>query len=154
MLYGNPEKNVENLTSLFLETPFSVTSRDTYRRNGFLSFVSLVEIFKNKYTNISGDKLQVRAMKAEDIYNVTGLSKMQMGKEMDIANVKYNKLLVNGSSYWLASYFKDLYILAKDGYISNLDHTYENIGIRPVISLNSLVKANNTDILGAWNIEI
>ncbi len=79
---------------------------------------------------------------------------MQMGKEMDIANIKYNKLLVNGASYWLASYFKDLYILAKDGHISNLSYSYNNIGIRPVISLNSLVKANNTDILGAWNIEI
>ncbi len=154
MLYGNPEKNVENLTSLFLETPFSATSRDTYRKNGFLSFVSLFEIFKNKYTNISGDKLQVRAMKAEDIYNVTGLSKMQMGKEMDIANVKYNKLLVNGSSYWLASYFDDLYILAKNGYISNLDYSYANIGIRPVVSLKSEARATSIDLIGAWNIAI
>ena len=65
--------------------------------------MTLTEVFTNKYTKVSGDKLQVRSMKAEDIYGVTGLTKMQEGTTMNLSAVKYNKLLVNGANYWLAS---------------------------------------------------
>ena len=47
--------------------------------------------------------MQVRAMKAEDIYGVTGLTEMQTGTTMNLSDGKYNKLLVNGATYSLAS---------------------------------------------------
>lgn len=44
-------------------------------------------------------------MKAEDIYNVTGLREMKMEGKMNLYNTKYCKLFANGTSgyYWLAS---------------------------------------------------
>ena len=95
--------SVNNLTVKFLETPFTGNDDYTYRKNGFLPNATLTEIFTNKYTNVSGERLQVRAMKAEDIYGVTGLTEMESGTTMNLSAVKYNKLLVNGANYWLAS---------------------------------------------------
>ena len=80
---GDSALSIENLTTNFLETPFTVNIVRTYRKNGFLQNMSLVETFKNKYTNISGEKLQVRAMKAEDIYIATGLSSMKVNLKMN-----------------------------------------------------------------------
>ena len=99
---GDSALSIENLTTNFLETPFTVNIVRTYRKNGFLQNMSLVETFKNKYTNISGEKLQVRAMKAEDIYTVTGMTKIVQGNIMSLNNAKYNKLLTNGASYFIA----------------------------------------------------
>ena len=99
---GDSALSIENLTTNFLETPFTVNIDRTYRKNGFLQNMSLVETFKNKYTNISGEKLQVRAMKAEDIYTVTGMTKIVQGNIMSLNNAKYNKLLTNGASYFIA----------------------------------------------------
>ena len=101
--YGNSSTSVENLTTRFLEIPFTADQGCTYRKTGFLPYIALTEIFNNKYTQTSGEKLQVRAMKAEDIYGVTGLTEMESGTTMNLSAVKYNKLLVNGANYWLAS---------------------------------------------------
>lgn len=101
--YEKSSTSVENLTTKFLETPFTADQGCTYRKTGFLPYIALTEIFNNKYTKVSGEKLQVRAMKAEDIYGVTGLTKMQEGKTMNLSAVKYNKLFVNGATYYLAS---------------------------------------------------
>ncbi len=64
--------------------------------------MSLAETFTNKYTKLSGDKLQVRALKAEDIYLITGLTEMIYGNSMDLDNIKYNNLFSNGASYFIA----------------------------------------------------
>ena len=91
------------MTIKFLETPFTASIERTYRQNGFLLDATLIDIFTNKYTSVSGEKLQIRSMKAEDIYGVTGLAKMENGNIMDLKNTKYNKLLVTGSNYYIAS---------------------------------------------------
>lgn len=101
--YGNSSTSAENLTTRFLEIPFTADQGCTYIKTGFLPYIALTEIFNNKYTQTSGEKLQVRAMKAEDIYGVTGLTEMESGTTMNLSAVKYNKLLVNGANYWLAS---------------------------------------------------
>ena len=81
--------------------------------------MTLTEVFTNKYTKTSGDKLQVRSMKAEDIYGVTGLSEMKASTAMNLSNVKYNKLLVNGANYWLASAYGSSYLwyVFSSGYV-------------------------------------
>ena len=101
--YSTSSTSVENLTTKFLETPFTADQNTTYRKTGFLPYITLTEIFNNKYTQTSGEKLQVRSMKAEDIYGVTGLTKMQEGATMNLSAVKYNKLFANGATYYLAS---------------------------------------------------
>ena len=115
--YGDSALSVENLTTNFLETPFTASIERTYRQNGFLPYVTLTETFTNKYTKLSGDKLQVRAMKAEDIFSVTGLTKMEDGNIMDLKNKKYNKLFRIESYYFVASlsFYKCLYYVLYTG---------------------------------------
>ncbi len=120
--YGNSSTSVENLTTKFLEIPFTADQGCTYRKTGFLPYIALTEIFNTKYTKVSGEKLQVRAMKAEDIYGVTGLTEMQIGTTMNLSAVKYNKLLVNGANYWLASAFSSNYVWFVGSY-GNVSYT-------------------------------
>ena len=119
--YNSSSTSVENLTTKFLETPFTADQDCTYRKTGFLPYIALTEIFNNKYTKVSGEKLQVRSMKAEDIYGVTGLAEMELGANMNLSNVKYNKLLVNGAYYWLASAYHSytLWIVSNYGYVGS-----------------------------------
>ena len=95
--------SVNNLTVKFLETPFTGNDDYTYRKNGFSPYITLNEIFKNAYTQISGDELQIRAMKAEDIYTITKLTEMTYGWAMNLGDTKYKKLFANGAWYNLAS---------------------------------------------------
>ena len=95
--------SIENLTKKFLTITFSSTEKNTYRKNGFYPYITLNEIFKNAYTQISGDELQIRAMSAEDIYIVTGLTDMVNGKSVHLADLKYNKLFIIESQYWIAT---------------------------------------------------
>ena len=90
------------MTTNFLETPFTASIERTYRQNGLLPYATLTETFTNKYTKLSGDKLQVRAMKAEDIYDVIGVYKMTTGWAMNLRDAKYDNLLVNGAAYYIA----------------------------------------------------
>ena len=111
---GDSALSIENLTTNFLETQFTANIDRTYRKNGFLSNISLTEIFNNKYTNVSAEKLQVRAMKAEDIYGVTGLT--EMNDKINLNDIKYGKLLVNGAEYFIASAYEyNLRFIRKDG---------------------------------------
>ena len=87
----------------FLAITFSSTEKNTYRKNGFSPYITLNEIFKNAYTQISGDELQIRAMKAEDIYTITKLTEMTSGWAMNLGDANYNKLFANGAWYNLAS---------------------------------------------------
>lgn len=148
---GDSSISIENLTSKFLETQFSPIQYRSYRKNGCLANVTLSEIFSNKYTNTSGEKLQVRAMNAEDIFNVTGLKEMKIGYDMNLRDVKYNCLFINGADYWLCH---DIMwtILAKGDV--NDHRSNDEFGVRPVVSLKALVIAESRDMIGAWNIEI
>ena len=100
---GGSALSIENLTTNFLETPFTVNTNHTYRKTGFLPYVSLSETFTNKYTSMSGEKLQIRAMQVEYIYIATGLTKIKAGTVMNLKDIKYSKLFANGATYCLAS---------------------------------------------------
>lgn len=139
--------SVNNLTVKFLETPFTGNDDYTYRKNGFLPNATLTEIFTNKYTNVSGERLQVRAMKVEDIYNI-----IQSDELKGFYDTKYQKLFANNANYlviddnllWQITSQGDVY--GNRSYITN--------GIRPIVSLCSSVKASNINMVGTWNIEI
>ena len=123
---NSTNESVENLTTNFLETPFMTSTVRTYRKTGFLPYVSLTKTFKNKYTNVSGEKIQVRAMKAEDIYRVTGLTEMQTVGTMNLNDIKYNKLFSNGFTYYLASAYDFNYLW----YVYDNGNVYNNNGNR------------------------
>lgn len=149
---GSSSTSVENLTTKFLEIPFTADQGCTYRKTGFLPYIALTEIFGNEYTNISGDKLQVRAMKAEDLYIVTGLIEMKTGKIMNLTDEKYENLIINGGDYWI--YTNDnMWTILKNGDV-NSHRSNDEFGVRPVVSLSFDVKASSKDMIGAWNIEI
>ncbi len=80
--------------------------------------MSLSETFTNKYTSIRGEKLQVRAMKAEDIYIVTGETEMKNGYLLNLTDIKYIKLFANESDYWLATANNEIYLWnVRRGYV-------------------------------------
>lgn len=148
--------SVEKLTLKFLEIPFNTkieVEKFAYQKNGFLSGLTLTEVFKNKYTSISGEKLQVRAMKAEDIYIATGLSSMKVNLKMNLYDEKFNKLFVSGGNYFIASEYEsyDLWYVHSNGMTNHLS---QELGIRPIVSLCTTTKAKNKNMIGAWNIEI
>ena len=103
--YGNSTLSIENLTIKFLETPFTASIERTYRKNGFLSNMSLTETFANKYTKLSDEKLQVRAMTVDDMCRVIEVTKID--NTINLKNIKYEKLLVNGANYLLASAYNN-----------------------------------------------
>lgn len=123
----------------------------TYRKTGFLPYITLAATFSNKYTNISGEKLQVRAMNAEDIFNVTGLKEMKIGYDMNLRDIKYNCLFINGADYWLCHDI--MWTILAYGDVNN-HRSKDEFGVRPVVSLKALVIAESRDMIGAWNIEI
>ena len=145
--------SIENLTKKFLTITFSSTEKNTYRKNGFYPYITLNEIFKNAYTQTNDEKLQVRAMKAEDVYNVTGMSALEEGGT-DFKNGKYNELLVFGTDYWLATAYNDynLWRVVNDGRIYALSN--REYGIRPVVSLKTTIKTTGYNLESIWNIQL
>lgn len=137
----------------FLNIQFSSLENATYRKNGFIPFISLTEAFKNTYTQTNDEKLQVRAMKAEDVYNVTGMSALEEGGT-DFKNGKYNELLVFGTDYWLATAYNDynLWRVVDDGRIYAVSN--REYGIRPVVSLKTIIKTTGYNLDGIWNIKL
>ena len=116
------------MTTNFLETPFTASIERTYRQNGLLPYATLTETFTNKYTKLSGDKLQVRAMKAEDIYDVIGVYKMTTGWAMNLRDAKYDNLLVNGAAYYIAFAYDNysLWGVSSVGYINSNSRELRN----------------------------
>lgn len=123
----------------------------TYRKTGFLPYITLTETFSNKYTNTSGEKLQVRAMKAEDIFNVTGLKEMKIGYDMNLRDVKYNCLFINGADYWLCHDI--MWTILANGDVNN-HRSKDEFGVRPIVSLHSNVRNLGKDIMGGFNIAL
>ena len=123
--YMSAPSSLTDITTNFFETQFSSTNNRTYRKSGFLPYVTLKEIFDNKYTETSGDKLQVRSMNENDICNVIGIE-MSKDFSMNIENKKYNKLFVCDAFYYIA-YARNPYLwfIAKNGYVGNYGGTYK-----------------------------
>ena len=118
----------KNLTTNFLKIPIALVEKGTYRKNGFIALALLDDIFTNKYTSMKKEEPEVRSMKSEDIYLLTGLTEMKQGKDMNLNNIKYNKLLVNGAYYFLASACDDNYLwyVHDDGNVNSSGNYYEH----------------------------
>ena len=126
--YGSSSMSEKNLTTNFLKIPIALVEKGTYRKNGFIALASLDNIFTNKYTSMKKEEPEVRSMKSEDIYFLTGLTEMKQGKDMNLNNIKYNKLLVNGAYYFLASTCNDNYLwyVHDDGNVNSSGNYYEH----------------------------
>lgn len=86
------------LKNEFLNIPFSFTQGDTYRKNGFTPYLSLPEVFENKFTNTSGEKMQVRMMNFSDISRIT----LNFNADHQyVGDAKYNKLFIFGVRYYI-----------------------------------------------------
>lgn len=84
----------------FLDISFSSTENASYRKTGFVFFNSFEEVFVNEYTDISGEKLQVRALDSGDVMNVT---KEQFSTKNNLSSGKWNKLFYVDANYYFAS---------------------------------------------------
>lgn len=145
--------SIKAITEDFLQTEFSVVAStvEDYKfiKSGFDTRKMLEKVFLNKYTSTTDT---VRTIKAEDIYDITGLSAMASGTTMDLSNSKYNNLFVNGSTYWIANANgSSLWNIQTDGSVSS--NVTSELGIRPVVTLKSSVKTSGYDNTGRWNIE-
>lgn len=156
---GGVVTSIENISSNFLKTPFTVNGSGTYRKNGFLPNITLTEIFSNKYTNVNDGKPQVRSMNADDILKVIAKANNNMNNVSrdEIIKKVYNNLFYIGGDYFLATAYTssayDLWKINSRGDPGNATPT-SCLGIRPVVSLNNTVRAHTVDMIGAWNIEL
>ncbi len=148
-----PSKSVEALTTNFLTTQIT-DSGIGYREMGFEPYLTLMEVFTNKYTKVAedGTTLVVRAMTKEDMDAVYGITRY--GEYLKAG--KYNGLFSIGSFYWLASSGNGMFLwnVYSNGFVANSSKDGAENGIRPVVSLKPEVRVTTQDESGAWNIEI
>ena len=119
--YNNAETSIKKLAINFLKIPFGTAENYTFRKNGFNPYLTLTEVFNNKYTatyesdtevsytstydngttsvTYTGTKstgdLKVRSMTKEDldkVYDPTGERKTSRGTY--VSDGKFEKLLV------------------------------------------------------------
>lgn len=151
--------SIENISSNFLKTPFTVNDWGTYRKNGFLPNITLTEIFSNKYTNVNDGKPQVRSMNVDDILKVIAKANNNMNNVSrdEIIKKVYNNLFYIGGDYFLATAYtsgvNNLWRINSMGYPGSATPA-SCLGIRPVVSLNNTVRARTVDMIEAWNIEL
>lgn len=153
---GNGNLSIQKLKSEFLSISFSSIEKNTYPQNGLIPYLTLAEVFKNVYTQESGDKPQVRSMNENDICNVTQLDKMSYN-DMGLVNSKYCELLNNGGIYWIPSTINNnMWKINPNSPIPWPYDTSKNIewGIRPVVSLKSNAKTKGIDLEGIQQLEI
>ena len=151
--------SIPALTDNFIKTQFGVgEEKATYRKNGFGPYLTLKEVFTNKYTQIKedGETPKVRSMVQEDIFKITGHTEIIQDNYMQLYDAKWDKLFRIEAHYWLASiYLKDAVSLWNFNNTGGLNaNCYREFGIRPVVSLKPNVRANGRDITGMWDIEI
>ena len=115
--YINAFSCEKQLKDNFLDIPFSSIENASYRKNGFVFFNSFEEVFVNKYTDISGEKMQVRALDSGDVMNVT---KEQFSTQNNLSSGKWNKLFYVGAKYYFASasYNLRIYLMQENGNIN------------------------------------
>lgn len=151
-VYGQSAKSVEALTTNFLTTQIT-DSGIGYRKMGFDPYLTLTEVFTNKYTKVAEDGVTpvVRAMTKEDIDTVYGTTKTY-GEYL--TETKYNGLFRINEYYWLGSAdsSSSLWGVCYGGNLSS--GNYVEHGVRPVVSLKSEVRHNGKNEIGAWNIEV
>ena len=145
--------SIKALTEDFLQTGFSTSAstKTNYKfiKSGFDTREVLEKVFLNKYTSTTDT---ARTIKAEDIYDITGLSEMASGTTMDLSNAKYNNLFANGSTYWIATANgSSLWNVQTDGSVSS--NVASELGIRPVVTLRDDIKTFGFDNAGRWYIE-
>ena len=140
------------LTDNFLNTDFSETENYTYRKNGFSPNKTLTQVFSNKYIATKNDGITpaVRAMKAEDIYEVTNLTNMSAEHNMELNNSKYDNLFSIGSNYWIASQKDEnnLWSVNGNGYVEGKNSN--EFGVRVVVSLRAGLVTLGSDSLNEW----
>ena len=139
------------LKNEFLNIPFSFTQGDTYRKNGFTPYLSLPEVFENKFTNTSGEKMQVRMMNFSDISRIT----LNFNADHQyVGDAKYNKLFIFGVRYYILE--KGVCFIRGDTWNADILGWYEYsvMGIRPVVSLRANTKTKGIDLKGFWQLEI
>lgn len=162
--------SLKNLAINFLSTPVHATDYEKYRKTGFDSSKTLTEIFNNKYTatyasnttityptsssTVTGTKtkgtLKVRAMTLEDVKKAGGIDTIEIGTKL--TDSSYKNLFEIGVDYWLASAYDTnaFWCIHPNG--SVYGSSYDEHGVRPVVSLKPAVKATSQDANGAWNI--
>ena len=119
--------------------------------------MTLEETFTNQYTqtDVTTGLPKVRSMVQEDIFKVTGHTEMATADTMGLNDKKYANLFHNKGYYWLASPYPastgNLWLVS---YRGSVDFNRSEFGVRPVVSLKSTVRANGTDAMGVWKIEI
>ena len=153
--YRNSITSVKNLCINFLTTAFHAKDECTYRKTGFNPYKTLTQVFTNKYTATYASNTTVTYL-TYDNNTVTGIKTAGTLKVRAMtSDARYQKLFNLGVYYWLASAGSDyhLWYVYNYGNVGNNGYNSEN-GIRPVVSLESDVRASGTDIKKAWNIEI
>lgn len=105
--YKDSNISEKNLTFSFLEISFSEFKEYSYRKNGFMPYITLTEIFNVEYTQKINSKLHVRAINSEDVCRITGFSEMAYGNSMNLTDMKYDKLFINDTNYWLGTAYND-----------------------------------------------
>ena len=156
--YTNSKVSIPALTDNFITTSFGVGDEPaTFRKNGFGPYLTLKEVFTNKYTQMKEDSEtpKVQSVVQEDIFKATGLTEIVLGLE-ELKNKKYERLFETGGYYWLASASSinanRLWDCGIDGGIWYDDGA--EFGVRPVVSLKPEVRANGKNMIGVWSIEI
>ena len=146
--YGDNQSNtITALTTNFLSIPFSTSTTEGYRENGFTSSKSLSKIFQNGYT------VRVKSMEKSDVLKVTGESDISNG--MSVSNDEYKNLLHNNAYYWLASASNQTNLWFVNGADGNIyGSNGETSGVRPVATIKSTVKTTGKNRIGTWDIEI
>ena len=150
----------------FLNIGFTTNQTDgKLRKNGFTTYNSLAEAFTNKYTKITSDIPEVRAMTKADIdsiYQYFNETTEVTKNDNYLYDVKYRDMLAIPSTKELTTY----YWCASNNGTSNLwfvsgssaklfnDGYGRELGVRPIVTLNSNVKAIGQNLNGAWDIGI
>ncbi len=153
-VYGKSAESVEALTTNFLTTQIT-DSGIGYRKMGFDPYLTLTEVFTNKYTKVAEDGVTpvVRAMTKKDIDTVYGTEKTY---GTYLTETKYNNLFKIDEYYWLASADSsyNLWLVDYYGSLYSSSNGFSEYGVRPVVSLKSEVRENGKNEIGAWNIEV
>jgi len=155
--YSNGDASVAEteLTNNFLSVPMSGGSSEEwssyYTANRFNENLSLTEVFTNKYTALKSDGTpNVRSVKKEDIIRLGNVE-----EDSYIGIEKFYDLIHVDTEYFLASPVDSsaLYVYSGGEFYCTTSDA-DICGVRPVVSLKKNVRANATNEMGAWKLEL
>lgn len=174
--YNNTTTSIRDLCINFLNITVSESENYRFRKTGFNTNKTLTQIFTNKYTDtytsdtsvkyptystnkVSGTKIagtpKVRAMTLTDIEKATGLT--SIGNATYLTDSIYQNLFEVGAYYWLlsADSARNLWYVSNNGgafKLSSVVKAFNELGIRPVVSLKANVETTGTDSNGVWQL--